>query len=103
MANRSNGLVIRTLKQISRDKGVSPELRVRCCELLVLIDPNIMFNNVAAYDFPLSDQLAEIRRLMNLSPGSRKERETKGVMPKTESMETEIGGDPAVRSGGADA
>lgn len=41
----NNRPLIRTLRQISRDKGVSPEVRVRCCELLLLIDPNITFNS----------------------------------------------------------
>ncbi len=44
MPTYDNLLLIRTLRQISRNKGVSPEVRVRCCELLVLIDPNITFN-----------------------------------------------------------
>ena len=44
MPEYNNRPLIRTLRQIIRDKGVSPEVRVRCCELLLLIDPNITFN-----------------------------------------------------------
>jgi hypothetical protein len=50
MRRYNNGPLIRTLRQISRDKGVSPEVRVRCCELLVLIDPNITFNGCSQCD-----------------------------------------------------
>ena len=44
MASYKNAGLIRILKQISRDKTVPVNLRVRCCELLVLIDPAITFN-----------------------------------------------------------
>jgi len=43
-ARHSHRGLIRTLRQISRDKTVPVDLRVRCCELLVLIDPTINFN-----------------------------------------------------------
>ena len=46
MAKYKNAGLIRTLRQISRDKTAPVNLRVRCCELLVLIDPAIMFNVV---------------------------------------------------------
>ena len=46
MAKYKNAGLIRTLRQISRDKTVPVNLRVRCCELLVLIDPAITFNVV---------------------------------------------------------
>jgi hypothetical protein len=59
MVSYNNGPLIRTLRQISRNKGVSPELRVRCCELLVLIDPNIAFNKFAKYNLPPSMQQEE--------------------------------------------
>lgn len=67
MANFNNGPLIRTLRQISRDKSVSPELRVRCCELLVLIDPNITFNSFANDNFPNSDLPAEIRSRLTMN------------------------------------
>jgi len=44
VAKYKNAGLIRTLRQISRDKTVPVNLRVRCCELLVLIDPAITFN-----------------------------------------------------------
>ena len=44
LARHSHRSLIRTLRQISRDKTVPVELRVRCCELLVLVDPTINFN-----------------------------------------------------------
>jgi len=44
MARYKNASLIRTLRLISRDEAVPINLRVRCCELLVLIDPAITFN-----------------------------------------------------------
>lgn len=52
MPRHNNGPLIRTLRQICRDKGVSPEVRVRCCELLLLIDPNITFNGFSKCNLP---------------------------------------------------
>jgi len=46
MVKYTNASLIRTLRQISRDKKAPAELRVRCCELLILIDPAITFNSV---------------------------------------------------------
>ena len=57
MSRYNNRPLIRTLRQISRDKRVSPEVRVRCCELLLLIDPNITFNGFSKCN--LQDSMAE--------------------------------------------
>jgi len=46
LARYNNASLIRTLRQISRDKSVAVNLRVRCCEMLILIDPNIQFNMI---------------------------------------------------------
>jgi hypothetical protein len=73
MATHNNGPLIRTLRQISRNKSASPEVRVRCCELLVLIDPNISFNNLEKCNFP--DLLAASGTRLNTSTQLRKTRQ----------------------------
>jgi len=76
MATHNNGPLIRTLRQISRNKSASPEVRVRCCELLVLIDPNISFNNFEKCNF--HDLLAASRTRLNTSSPLRKTRQNGG-------------------------
>ena len=78
MATYNNGPLIRTLRQISRNKSVSPEVRVRCCELLVLIDPNISFNTFEKCNLPDSDLLAASRIRLNASSQLRKTRQNGG-------------------------
>jgi hypothetical protein len=78
MATHNNGSLIRTLRQISRDKSVSAEVRVRCCELLVLIDPNVSFNSIEKRYLPDSELLAASRIRLNASSRLPKTRPSGG-------------------------
>jgi len=89
MATHNNGSLIRTLRQISRNKSVSAEVRVRCCELLVLIDPNISFNSIEKCNLPDSALLAASRIRLNASSQLRKTRQNGGGVED----EATVGGD----------
>jgi hypothetical protein len=94
MAGHNNGL-IRTLRQIGRDKSVSPELRVRCCELLLLIDPNISFNSFETCNLLDSDLLAATRTRVSTSSQLHKTRQNGVRGVEERQLEEETVGDGA--------
>jgi len=98
MATHNNGPLIRTLRQISRDKSVSAEVRVRCCELLVLIDPDISFNNFEQCNFP--DLLAASRTRLNTSSQLHKTRQNggRGVEDEATGGDGWMAGNPLVKA-----
>jgi len=101
MASYNNWPLIRTLRQISRNKGVSPEVRGRCCELSVLIDPNITFNSIAKDNLRDSALLAETRARVNAPSTLYQARE--GSVEDKASRGGDDCSDPVTGSGAAES